>query len=263
MMFYFVLLLGTFPIIQGYAMSLRNTVVSRSSNFARKMFSGIVEDMGTVEDFQSDKTMRLWDGSTGSGAELTVISKTAMEDAYIGCSIAVNGVCLTATSIDELTSKITFGLAPETLRRSNLGSLLKGNKVNIERALKANSRNSGHFVQGHVDCVGTIAKKWREGESLWLRIHVPKEYIAYIVPKGFIAIDGTSLTICDVDYTESWFTIMLISHTQTAVIVPQKGIGEAVNIEVDVLAKMVEQSIRGLNERISALEQTVDELTKK
>ena len=224
------------------------------------MFSGIVEDVGTVDELVPDQQLTLWDGSTGTGTQLTITSQVAMEDAYIGCSIAVNGVCLTATSLDHQTAKFCVGLAPETLRRSNLGKLTKGSRVNIERALKANSRNSGHFVQGHVDCVGVIREKWQEGDSLWLKIEIPKEYIAYVVPKGFIAIDGTSLTICEVNQHQHWFTIMLISHTQTAVILPHKNIGDEVNIEVDVLAKMVEQSMTGLNSRISELERTVEEL---
>ena len=226
------------------------------------MFSGIVEDMGTVDELVPDQKMTLWDGSTGVGTQLTIVSPIAMEDAYIGCSIAVNGVCLTATSIDNQTAKFCVGLAPETLRRSNLGKLTKGSRVNIERALKANSRNSGHFVQGHVDCVGVIREKWPEGDSLWIKIEIPKEYIAYVVPKGFIAIDGTSLTICEVNQHQSWFTIMLISHTQSAVIIPHKSTGEEVNIEVDVLAKMVEQSMTGLNNRITELEKTVEELKR-
>ena len=235
---------------------------SRSLLTPRLMFSGIIEDMGTVEELVQDQKMTLWDGSTGVGTQLTIVSQVAVEDAYVGCSIAVNGVCLTATSIDSQSARFCVGLAPETLRRSNLGRLTKGSRVNIERALKANSRNSGHFVQGHVDCLGIIREKWPEGDSLWLKIEIPKEYISYVVPKGFVAIDGTSLTICEVDQQQRWFTIMLISHTQSAVILPHKNIGDGVNIEVDVLAKMVEQSMTGLNSRIAELERRVEELTR-
>ena len=228
----------------------------------RRMFSGIVEDMGTVDELVQDKEMALWDGTTGLGTQLTIMSRVAVEDAYVGCSIAVNGVCLTATEVDLQAAKFSVGLAPETLRRSNLGKLSRGSRVNVERALKANSRNSGHFVQGHVDCVGLIEERWPEGDSLWLKIVIPKEFISYVVPKGFIAIDGTSLTICDVDYVHSWFTIMLISHTQTAVILPQKDVGDEVNIEVDVLAKMVEQSLSSLNLRITQLERTIEDMKR-
>jgi riboflavin synthase len=178
------------------------------------------------------------------------------------------------------------GLAPETLRRSNLGLLKPGSRVNIERALKADGRNSGHFVQGHVDCTGEIVEKWREGESLWVKVKVPQDIIPYIVPKGFVCVDGTSLTICDVDSRPetSWFTFMLVAHTQQSVIIPSKAVGELVNIEVDVLAKMVERSLSGmagaradsssssqvthsemedLKSRVKVLEELVQKLTTK
>jgi len=174
------------------------------------------------------------------------------------------------------------GLAPETLRRSNLGTLKPGSRVNLERALKADGRNSGHFVQGHVDCTGDIVEKWREGESLWVKVKVPQEFIPYIVPKGFVCVDGTSLTICEVDARPeaSWFTFMLVAHTQQNVIIPAKAPGERVNIEVDVLAKMVERSLQGVNAqqavsapnnavvealaaRVKALEEKVEQLLAK
>jgi riboflavin synthase len=235
------------------------------------MFSGIVEEMGTVEALVTNPTVKLWDGSVGEGVELTVSGVKAVQEAYIGCSIAVNGVCLTATALpSDVGNKPTFtvNLAPETLRRTNLGFLKSGDLVNLERALKADSRNSGHFVQGHVDCTGEIIDKWKDGDSLWVKVSVPDEYIKYIVPKGFVAVDGTSLTICEVHTGDelhvNWFTFMLISHTQQAVIVPKKSIGDLLNIEVDVLAKMVEQSTAAsqgrLERRILALEAKLEKL---
>ena len=238
----------------------------------RHMFSGIVEEMGTVEDINFTTKMKMWDGTIGEGVELTIRAAVAVEEAYIGCSIAVNGVCLTATAYDvtkvrriihivvvlytlcsctvylHCLPQFTVGLAPETLRRSNLGQLVAGSRVNLERALKADSRNSGHFVQGHVDCTGEIVDKWREMESLWVKVKVPQDVISYIVPKGFICVDGTSLTICEVDTRPeaSWFTFMLVAHTQQSVIIPSKALGDMVNIEVDVLAKMVERSLAGV-----------------
>jgi riboflavin synthase len=245
------------------------------SSWQNNMFSGIIEEMGTVEALQVKNDLVLWDGSVGDGVVLTIRGEKALEEAYIGCSIAVNGVCLTATEITEKTFSV--GLAPETLRRSNLDKLQKGSKVNLERALKTNSRNSGHFVQGHVDCTGKIIDKWREGESLWVKVMLPREYMNYIVPKGFVAIDGTSLTICDVNTKENWFTFMLISHTQQSVIIPQKAVGDLVNIEVDVLAKLVESSLDSLkqslvndyvskdeyNKTIAALLSRIEKLEKK
>ena len=129
-----------------------------------------------------------------------------------------------------------------------MGQLIAGSRVTLERALKADSRNSGHFVQGHVDCTGEIIDKWREMESLWVKVKVPQDLISYIVPKGFICVDGTSLTICEVDARPeaSWFTFMLVAHTQQSVIIPSKALGDMVNIEVDVLAKMVERSLAGV-----------------
>lgn len=228
------------------------------------MFSGIVEEMGTVEELKTIPNMEMWDGSVSEGVELTVKAKTALGDSYIGCSIAINGVCLTATALED--DKFTVGLAPETLRRTNLGALGKGAPVNLERALRADGRNSGHFVQGHVDCTGEIINKWKEGDSLWIKVQVPKEYIKYIVPKGFIAIDGTSLTVCETSNEESWFTFMLIAHTQQAVIIPNKPEGGIVNIEVDILAKMVERSLDAYasqNDKVNRKVMELEERLKK
>lgn len=232
------------------------------------MFSGIVEEMGTVEELRKVPDMEMWDGSVSEGVELTVNAKTALGDSYIGCSIAINGVCLTATALES--DKFTVGLAPETLRRTNLEFLKKGSSVNLERALRADGRNSGHFVQGHVDCTGEIIRKWKEGDSLWVKVKVPDEFIKYIVPKGFICIDGTSLTICETSTEESWFTFMLIAHTQQAVIIPNKKEGEFVNVEVDVLSKMVERSLEAyavqnddLQQKISSLEARLNSLEQQ
>ena len=220
--------------------------------------------MGTVEELKTIPNMEMWDGSVSEGVELTVKAKTALGDSYIGCSIAINGVCLTATALED--DKFTVGLAPETLRRTNLGALGKGAPVNLERALRADGRNSGHFVQGHVDCTGEIINKWKEGDSLWIKVQVPKEYIKYIVPKGFIAIDGTSLTVCETSNEESWFTFMLIAHTQQAVIIPNKPEGGIVNIEVDILAKMVERSLDAYasqNDKVNRKVMELEERLKK
>ena len=122
--------------------------------------------------------------------------------------------------------------------------------------MKAESRNSGHFVQGHVDGVGTIIKKWVEGDSLWIRVQTTPEIIKYLVPKGYVAADGTSLTVCEVNTTENWFTFMLVEYTQKHIVVPLKsddGTG-VVNLEVDVLGKYVERSMAAVLERLDAIE---------
>ena len=150
------------------------------------MFSGIVEEMGTVRRLERLLEMPLWDGSVGEGWELEVEAATALEGAELGCSIAVNGVCLTATKLDP--DSFTVGLAPETLEKSNLDSLAAGQRVNLERALPVDARNSGHFVQGHVDDVGEILKMEQEGDALRVRVRPPARLLPYIVPKGFIAV---------------------------------------------------------------------------
>ena len=257
-----------------------------SARSRRSMFSGIVEDVGVVSSMRKVDELELWDGSRGEGYELEVTSSEAVKDAYIGCSIAINGVCLTATEIEVDAGRVTFGVAPETLRLTNLRGLDGGDRVNGERALPADARNSGHFVQGHVDGTGVVVKCWREGESLWLKIATPAALMNYIVPKGFIAVDGTSLTVCEVampkdaaaqrargepeasdgaleaDLPEGhgWFTLMLVAHTQTKIVLPAKALtsdsvdAARVNIEVDVLAKYVERGLQGVYARLDDLE---------
>jgi len=129
-----------------------------ASTTSRHMFTGIVEEMGTVTSFEKRDDMVLWDGSTGTGTELTIEASGVLEGAYLGCSICVSGVCLTATELTENTFKV--GLAPETLDKTYFQSLKSGDAVNLERASEIGGRNSGHFVQGHVDGVGEIIDKW-------------------------------------------------------------------------------------------------------
>ena len=222
----------------------------------QNVFSGIVEEMGTVVSLQTDKEMLLWDGTTGEGTELIVDGPVASDGAYVGCSIAVNGVCLTATRINiDDQPKFSLTLAPETLRRTNLGALKENDKVNLERSLAADGRNSGHYVQGHVDTTGKVLKKTLEGDSLWVEIEVnDPDLLACIVPKGYVAVDGTSLTVCEVNREEGWFNLMLIAFTQQKVVIAKKAVGDTVNLEVDVIAKYVEQGLAALEARVEALE---------
>ncbi|KAF4734903.1 Riboflavin synthase alpha chain [Perkinsus olseni] len=203
------------------------------------VFSGIVEDQGEVVGVRP-----MVEGKPDDGIIVDIRSKVACSDAYIGCSIAVEGVCLTATEINA--DVFTVGISPETLIKTNLKDLSKGSKVrdapvlyrlwgppvNVERALAADARNSGHVVQGHIDGTGVIEKMWRDGESI-------RVLPAYIVPKGFIAIDGVSLTVCEVNPKTCTFTIMLVPHTQAVITLPHKTVGDRVNLEVDCLAKYV------------------------
>lgn len=227
----------------------------------RRMFTGIVEEMGTVVSLEERDDLTLWDGSKGHGTELTVEGKVVLEDAYLGCSICVSGVCLTATSLQENQFKV--GLAPETLRKSYLGSLQKGDAVNLERASEIGGRNSGHFVQGHVDGIGKVADRWIDEDSLFYKIKVEPDLLKYIVPKGFVAIDGTSLTVCEVDPKEQWFTFMLVEYTQKKIIIPAKQVGDLVNIEVDVLGKYSENALASLLPRIEELEHKVESLERQ
>mmetsp|Transcript_35101 Transcript_35101/g.71566 ORF Transcript_35101/g.71566 Transcript_35101/m.71566 type:complete len:282 (-) Transcript_35101:278-1123(-) len=226
----------------------------------RQMFSGIVEEMGEVVSLTTNPALTLWDGSVGEGTELVVRSPSGviLEGSYEGASIAINGVCTTVVVFDEHTFKV--GLAPETLRRSNLGELSSGRPVNLERSLPADGRNSGHFVQGHVDCTGTILSKEFEGESLWIKVGAPKELMRFVVPKGFIAVDGTSLTVCDVNHSEGWFTFMLVAFSQQKIVVPLKDVGATVNLEADVFGKYVERSVSALVDRVDVLEKQVQAL---
>jgi len=243
-----------FPLL----VSLTHAFVARQTRHpdALHMFTGIVEDMGTVVSLEERDDMVLWDGSQGSGTELVIESATAVQDAYLGCSICVSGVCLTATHLDG--DQFTVGLAPETLRKTYLESLKAGDKVNLERASEIGGRNSGHFVQGHVDGTGEIINKWVDEDSLFIKVQTTPEILKYVVPKGFIAIDGTSLTVCEVG--DSWFTFMLIEYTQKKIVIPSKPVGGLVNLEVDVLGKYSEKALATVMPRIEELEEKVKEL---
>ena len=160
-------------------------------------------------------------------------------------------------------NEFKVGLAPETLRRTYLQSLKAGDSVNLERASEIGGRNSGHFVQGHVDGTGTVLDRWLDKDSLFYKITVDdRDILKYIVPKGFIAIDGTSLTVVDVNTEENWFSFMLVEYTQKKIIIPAKQKGEKVNLEVDVLGKYSETALAALVPRLEALEAKVETLEK-
>lgn len=195
------------------------------------MFTGIVEEMGDVVSL----------AERDGGWHLVVTAPLTGSDAGLGDSIAVNGTCLTVTNIDA--ERLTFGLAPETLTRTNLGDLKAGRKVNLERSLPANGRIGGHFVQGHVDGTGTLAERTPDGDSLRIVVQAPPEILRYLVPKGYVAVDGTSLTIIDV--LEDRFTFMLVAYTQQHIVLPGYEVGARVNLEADVLAKYAENFLAG------------------
>jgi riboflavin synthase len=191
------------------------------------MFTGIVEEIGTVKSAQPGK--------------LTIAAKKALEGTRLGDSIAVNGACLTVTALDK--EAFSIDVMPETLRRTNLGLLRPRDEVNLERGLAVGGRMGGHFVQGHIDGTGRIVSLIPEEGAVLMRVAAPADIMGYVVGKGFIAIDGVSLTIISRDATS--FTISLVAYTRENTILGRKKPGDVVNIEVDVLAKYVEQLIKG------------------
>ncbi|MDW8214675.1 MAG: riboflavin synthase [Roseiflexaceae bacterium] len=195
------------------------------------MFTGIVEEIGRVIDIASDLPQ---------GNFVQVASRVAREGARIGDSIAVNGACLTITELGD--GWFRFGLSPETLQRTNLGCLRVNDPVNLERSLAFGGRMGGHYVQGHIDGVGEIVAVTPEGDSKRVRIRPPTRLLPYIVEKGYIAVDGVSLTVTDVD--ESAFGVALVAYTQEAVIMGRQDVGAVVNIEVDIIAKYVERLLQ-------------------
>ncbi len=194
------------------------------------MFTGIVEELGTVAACQP----------TADGFDLSVNCKTVLDGSILGDSIAVNGVCLTVTALTD--SQFTAGLAPETRQRTNLDSLTTGSPVNLERSVTPTTRMGGHFVQGHVDATGKIKSFTKDKDALWVAIEVPQTLMRYIVTKGYVTLDGTSLTVVDVG--DDWFNVTLVSYTQSHIVMPTKAVGDAVNVEVDVLGKYVENLLK-------------------
>lgn len=191
------------------------------------MFTGIIEELGTV--------------AASQGGRLTVRCATVREDLTEGASIAVNGVCLTA--VDLRPDSFSADLAPETLRRSNLGDLRAGSRVNLERPLSPTGRLSGHIVQGHVDGTGELLGLEALGdENWWLRVRVPAELDPFLVYKGSVAIDGISLTIAALE--GDVLSVTIIPHTYRNTTLGGYRPGARVNVECDVLAKHVEKLLR-------------------
>ena len=173
------------------------------------------------------------------GLSLAVKAQAVLEGTRLGDSVSVNGACLTVAALAG--DGFTVGLSPETLRRTNLGALSPGDGVNLERSLTMSGRMGGHFVQGHVDGTGELRAFRPDGDSLWVTVGAAPDLLRYIVPKGFIAVDGVSLTVVDV-FPDA-FTFMLIAYTQHHTTLPRKPAPSRVNLEVDILGKYVEKFI--------------------
>ncbi len=191
------------------------------------MFTGIVEELGQVEKLES----------LADAVRISIAGPLVVTDAKIGDSISVNGVCLTVTS--KTNTGFTADVMQETLNRSTLGSLESGSKVNLERPVTLATRLGGHLVQGHVDGMGKIIS--REKSQNWdvVTIEPPKDLLKYIVEKGSITVDGTSLTVASVD--DQVFTVSLIPETLAKTTLGLVAPGDRVNLEVDVMAKYVEK----------------------
>ena len=193
------------------------------------MFTGIVEELGQITGITPD----------GDIIRLSVRCADILEDSGEGESIAVNGVCLTVAQLND--EGFSADVMPETLRRSSLGTLVPGDTVNLERALAVTGRLGGHIVQGHVDATGKILSRTPGERWEVVRISLPEQISRYVVEKGSIAVDGTSLTVSAVD--EDWFEVSLIPTTLEGTILGRLTHGSVVNLEVDVLAKYVEKLV--------------------
>ena len=191
------------------------------------MFTGIIEEVGTIRKVIAGRT---------SGS-IEIQASRVLQGTRTGDSIAVNGVCLTVTSMQA--DSFTADVMPETLRRSNLGSLRKGAGVNLERAMAADSRFGGHIVSGHIDGTGTVRSVVPEGNAVWVTIAAPGEILRYIVAKGSIAIDGISLTVARVD--DRSFQVSVIPHTRAVTALSSSRVGSPVNLENDIVGKYVEK----------------------
>jgi riboflavin synthase len=189
------------------------------------MFTGLVEALGSIEGVEPD----------GAGGRHLVVAVPFATELALGESVAINGACLTVVERDARTCRFQAG--PETLRRTNLGELAHGDRVNLERSLRLGDRLGGHLVQGHVDGLGQIAERLRQGdwETVWFTC--PAELAQQMVPKGSVAVDGVSLTLVDVDVDR--FNVALIPHTLANTTLGFKAVGAAVNLETDLFAKYV------------------------
>lgn len=229
---------------------------------------GIVETRGNVKDVTEPAGA---ERKNGLSLRIEPIDSGFMtNDIIIGSSIAVNGTCLTVTSRDM--NSFTVDLAPETLQKTSFAQIRSGDEANLERAMKVGDRNSGHTLQGHVDGTGVITALAQDGLSLRVKISTSgissdkrtREYMnSLIVPKGFIGLDGASLTICEVNREEEWFTLMLIPHTVS--VLKKWELNAKVNIELDCMAKYiasaVETFVSPLQSQIMARNRTLEVIT--
>lgn len=204
------------------------------------MFTGIIEEIGKIQSILKRK----------DSVVVVVQAGTILKDIHAGDSIAVNGVCLTVTSFSQ--SSFTADVMHETLNRSSLGSLHVESPVNLERAIPANGRFGGHIVSGHIDGTGTVSGITKDDNAIWYTIKTSSNVLRYIIEKGSIAVDGISLTVAKVH--KDGFSVSIIPHSVSHTILPQKRIGDTVNLENDCIGKYVEKliSVPQANSNITA-----------
>lgn len=191
------------------------------------MFTGIIEETGKLLGLEQ----------SGTSAKIKIAASIVLDGTKIGDSIAVNGVCLTATDIAK--NFFVADVMPETLRRSNLGALKNGDIVNLERAMPCDGRFGGHIVSGHIDGIGKISAIQNEANAIWFYVSAPDEILNLVVPKGSVALDGISLTVAKINSAQ--FAVSVIPHTQTQTNLLFKKIGDIVNIENDIIGKYVQK----------------------
>ena len=196
------------------------------------MFTGIVEEVGKIR--------------SADPGHLVIDASTVMGGMKVGDSISVNGACLTVTAFngDGDDGSFTLDVVPETLRRTNLGELQAGHAVNLERSMPADGRFGGHIVQGHVDSTGKVTSIEADGEASLITFDAPPLVMRYVVEKGFITVDGASLTV--VDCGQNSFRVTIIPHTRDNPVFSYRNVGDTVNLEVDIIAKYTERLITGV-----------------
>jgi riboflavin synthase len=195
-----------------------------------RMFTGLVEALATVAELQAEPP----------GVRLTIDVPPSIDAVKIGDSLALNGCCLTVVA--ATANRLSFQAGEETLRRTNLGCLKLGSKLNIERSLRFGDRLGGHFVTGHIDGLGTLESRSDEGDWSTFWFHAPADLMCQMASKGSIAVDGVSLTLVDVESDR--FSVALIPHTLAVTTLGSLKSGDAVNLETDVLAKYVERQLK-------------------
>jgi riboflavin synthase len=200
------------------------------------MFTGIIQDVGTITSIKK-----------GSKSQVMTIETSILEDVNIGDSIATNGLCLTVTS--KTNQQFSVDIMAESLRRSNLGKLQVGSKVNLEKAMAMGDRFGGHMVSGHIDDVGIISHTFVEDNATWVEIDVPEHLRKYCILKGSIAIDGISLTVSKL--TNKGVSVSIIPHTKDQTTLLNKKVGDPVNLEMDMMIKYVEQLMKPVKDNLT------------